>query len=238
MKIALIGYGKMGKTIERIATERGHQIVLKITSKNSADLNAVNLARVDVAIEFTNPESAFENVQKCLHNNVPVVCGSTGWNHQLKAAQDICVANNTALIQSSNFSIGVNVFFEINSQLAKVMNNYPAYDVRMLEVHHTQKKDAPSGTAITLAEKIIKQLSRKNNWSITQPFDNNTLSITAERIDEVPGTHSVTYSSTIDDIELKHTAHNRDGFALGAIVAAEFLKNKKGIFTMKEVLDL
>lgn len=238
MKIALVGYGKMGKTIERIALERGHEVVLRISSRNQSDLNKDNLVNADVVIEFTNPEAAFENVKKCLSAKVPTVCGSTGWNQQLQSAQDICLINNTALLQSSNFSIGVNVFFEINTILAKMMNHYPAYDVSMVEVHHTQKKDAPSGTAITLAEKILEQLERKNKWSLTQPFDKSTLSIKAERVDEVPGTHTVTYHSIIDDIAITHTAHNRDGFALGAVVAAEFLKDKKGIFTMKDVLAL
>lgn len=238
MKIALVGYGKMGKTIERIAIERGHEVVLRINSSNQGELNADNLAHADVVIEFTNPEAAFENVRKCLLAKTPVVCGSTGWNEKLAEAHKICLENNTAMLQSSNFSIGVNVFFEINALLANMMNQYSNYDVSIEETHHTHKKDAPSGTAITIAERILAQLERKKTWSITQPFAANELSIIAHRIDELPGTHLVKYSSAIDDIELIHTAHNRDGFALGSVVAAEFLMDKKGIFTMKDVLGL
>lgn len=238
MKIALVGYGKMGKTIERIAIDRGHEIVLRISSSNRNELDQEHLSQADVVIEFTNPEAAFENVQKCLSAGKPVVCGSTGWNDKLAEAQKICLDNNTALLQSSNFSIGVNVFFEINSILAKIMNVYPEYEVSIDETHHTHKKDAPSGTAITIAEKILENLDRKKLWVKTQPNDPQELSITAYRIDEVPGTHLVKYSSAIDDIELTHTAHNRDGFALGAVVAAEFLHGKKGIFEMKDVLGL
>lgn len=238
MKIALVGYGKMGKTIERIALERGHEVVLRISSSNQNDLNKDNLANADVVIEFTNPEAAFDNVRKCLMAGTPVVCGSTGWNEKLEEAYKICFENNTAMLQSSNFSIGVNVFFEINKLLAQIMNQYPNYEVSIEETHHTHKKDAPSGTAITIAERIMEQLDRKKTWSTTQPFAPNELSIVAHRIDEVPGTHNVKYSSDIDEIELIHTAHNRDGFALGAVVAAEFLQGKKGIFKMKDVLGL
>lgn len=238
MKIALIGYGKMGKTIERIAVQRGHEIVLRISSSNQDEFHAENLLKADVAIEFTNPEGAFENVQKCLQSGVPVVCGSTGWNDKLEEVYKICSENNTAMLQSSNFSIGVNVFFEINAILAKMMNQYPEYEVSMEETHHTHKKDSPSGTAITIAERILENLHRKKTWVNTQPNDTNELSIVAHRLDEVPGTHVVKYSSEIDDIELTHTAHNRDGFALGAVVAAEFIMDKKGIFNMKDVLGL
>jgi 4-hydroxy-tetrahydrodipicolinate reductase len=238
MKIALVGYGKMGKTIERIAVDRGHEVVLRITSSNLDDLNKDHLALADVVIEFTKPESAFDNVCKCLMVGTPVVCGTTGWNEKLEAAYGICLENNTAMLQSSNFSIGVTIFFEINRFLAQMMNHYPHYDVSIEETHHIHKKDAPSGTAITIAERILEQLDRKKTWSISQPFAPNELSILAHRIDEVPGTHLVKYSSAIDDIELTHTAHNRDGFALGALVAAEFLMGKKGVFTMKDVLGL
>ena len=238
MKIALIGYGKMGKTIERIAQERGHVIVLRISSSNQNDLIKENLIKADVAIEFTNPESAFENVQKSLQAGLPIVCGSTGWNDKLELARKTCIEHDAALLQSSNFSIGVNVFFEINALLAQMMNAYPEYEVSIEETHHTHKKDAPSGTAISIAERILENLNRKKIWVKTQPKEDNELSIIAHRIDEVPGTHSVKYSSAIDDIELIHTAHNRDGFALGAVVAAEFLAGKKGVFNMKDVLGL
>ena len=238
MKIALVGYGKMGKTIERIAIERGHEVVLKISSSNKNELTKEHLAMADVVIEFTNPEVALENVQQCLSAGIPVVCGSTGWNDQLDQAYKTCAENNTAMLQSSNFSIGVNVFFEINSLLAQMMNTLPEYEVSIEETHHTHKKDAPSGTAITIAEKILANLDRKKKWANTQPNGADDLSITAHRKDEVPGTHLVKYSSVIDDIELIHTAHNRDGFALGAVVSAEFILGKKGIFTMKDVLGL
>ena len=238
MKIALVGYGKMGKTIERVALERGHEVVLRVSSTNQNELYKEHLSKADVVIEFTNPEAAFENVQKCLSAGIPVVCGSTGWNGKLEEAYKICADNNTALLQSSNFSIGVNLFFEMNAMLAKMMNAHSQYEVSIEETHHTHKKDAPSGTAITIAEKIIENLHRKKIWVKTQPNDANELSILAHRIDEVPGTHLVKYSSAIDDIEMVHTAHNRDGFALGAVIAAEFLKGKKGNFSMKDVLAL
>lgn len=238
MKIALVGYGKMGKTIERIAIQRGHEVVLRISSSNQDELNKEQLSQADVVIEFTNPEAAYANVQKCLSTGIPVVCGSTGWNDKLEQAYKICAENNTALLQSSNFSIGVNLFFEVNAILAKMMNPYSEYEVSIEETHHTHKKDAPSGTAITIAERVIENLNRKKTWVNTQPNATNELSIVAHRIDEVPGTHMVKYSSAIDDIELVHTAHNRDGFALGAVVAAEFLLGKKGVFSMKDVLGL
>ncbi|MDI9320143.1 MAG: 4-hydroxy-tetrahydrodipicolinate reductase [Phycisphaerales bacterium] len=238
MRIALVGYGKMGKAIERIAVQRGHEIVLKISTANLGDLNFDNLKSADVAIEFTNPESAFENVATCLTAGMPVVCGSTGWNDKLECVQTICATQHAALLQASNFSIGANVFFEINAILAKMMNAYPEYEVGIEETHHTHKKDAPSGTAITLAERLLENINGKNIWVNAQPNHANELSILSHRIDQVPGTHVVKYSSPIDDIELIHTAHNRDGFALGAVVAAEFLKGKKGIYTMKDVLGL
>ena len=238
MRIALVGYGKMGKAIERIAVERGHEVVLKITTANQEDLNSTHLKLADVVIEFTNPEAAFQNVEKCLSAGLPVVCGSTGWNDKLELAYAICATHHAAMLQASNFSIGVNVFFEINAILAKMMNAYPEYEVVIEETHHTHKKDAPSGTAITLAERLLENIGRKNSWVNTQPNDVNELSILSHRIDEVPGTHLVKYSSAIDDIELVHTAHNRDGFALGAVVAAEFLKDKKGIYSMKDVLGI
>ena len=238
MNIALVGYGKMGKTIERIAIARGHQIVLRITRGNTQDFTTERIRAADVVIEFTSPEAAFDNVSLFLKAGVPVVCGSTGWQDQLAQAQAICIAQQTALLQSSNFSIGVNLFFELNAVLAQMMNAYPEYQLSIEETHHTHKKDAPSGTAITLAERIMEHLKRKKSWTLAQPIDAEQLSITAHRLDEVPGTHSVKYTSAIDDIELIHTAHNRDGFALGAVVAAEFLKSQKGVFTMKDVLGI
>lgn len=238
MKIALVGYGKMGKAIERIALERGHHILFRVDSKNRSILYGEQIKSADVVIEMTNPEAAFENVAACLKSGVPVVCGSTGWNDRLPEAKALAKQYNTAFLQTSNFSIGVNVFFSINAALAAIMDQYPQYEVSMEEVHHVHKKDKPSGTAITLAERIIEKLTRKKNWVESQPGIPDLLSIHPIRQEEAPGTHSVKYSSPIDDIELIHTAHNRDGFALGAVVAAEFLDGKTGIFGMNDVLGL
>jgi 4-hydroxy-tetrahydrodipicolinate reductase len=238
MKIALVGYGKMGKAIEQIALKRGHDVFLKISSSNQHEFTNENIANADVIIEFTGPESAFSNVEKGLSAGKPVVCGSTGWNEKLQIAKALCESNGTALLQASNFSIGVNVFFEINTMLAKMMNAYPEYEVSIEETHHTHKKDSPSGTAITIAERLLSNIENKNIWVNTQPNQSDELSIISHRVDEVPGTHLVKYSSEIDDIELIHTAHNRDGFALGAVVAAEFLIGRKGVYTMKDVLGL
>ncbi len=238
MKIALIGYGKMGKAIEAIALEKRHEIVLKIDLDNASDLNAENIAKADVAIEFTGPHSAFGNVMKCLELGIPLVCGSTGWLAQWDAVKASCEKNNGTLIYASNFSIGVNLFFELNTRLAKLMSGYPSYNVSMEEIHHTQKKDAPSGTAITLAEQVLDNIPGKKKW-VNHPSSNpGELEIISERIDPAPGTHKVKYHSAVDDIEIIHTAHNRTGFAGGAVLAAEFAINKKGIFGMKEVLGL
>ena len=236
MKIALLGYGKMGHTIERIALERNHQVVLKINDENLNDLTGENIRKADVAIEFTNPDSAVDNILFCLENNVPVVCGTTGWLKQLKFVEDKCKELNGAFLYASNYSVGVNIFFEINKKLAALMNAHLTYNVAIEETHHTHKKDAPSGTAITLAEQVIEALDKKNKWVNDRAEDAEQLSIISKRIDEVPGTHSVKYSSSIDDIEIIHTAHNRDGFAEGAVLAAEFIRGKKGIFSMKDVL--
>lgn len=238
MKIALIGYGKMGKAIEEIALQKGHDIVLKIDIQNSHDLTESNLKKADVAIEFTGPHSAFENVKKCIEWGVPVVSGSTGWLEQWNIIQTLCEEKNSTLIYSSNYSIGVNLFFELNKKLAKLMEPYESYDVAMNEIHHTEKKDAPSGTAISLAEQILGQIGRKKNWVNGTTAEPNELLIRSERIDPAPGTHTVTYSSPIDTIEITHTAHTRKGFASGAVLAAEFASQKKGIFTMKDVLGL
>jgi 4-hydroxy-tetrahydrodipicolinate reductase len=238
MNIALIGYGKMGKAIEAIALEKGHQIVLKIDVSNMDDFTEENIKKADVAIEFTGPHSAYENVKKCLLFGVPVVSGSTGWLEQWEEIATLCNQNKGCLIYSSNYSIGVNLFFELNKYLAKLMDPYASYDVSMTEIHHTEKKDAPSGTAISLAEQIISNIGRKNNWINDQEGTSKDLHIHSERIDPAPGTHSVKYSSAIDDIEIIHTAHTRIGFASGAVLAAEFANKKSGIFTMKDVLGL
>ncbi|HUP12387.1 MAG TPA: 4-hydroxy-tetrahydrodipicolinate reductase [Niastella sp.] len=238
MKIALIGYGKMGQAIEEIALSKGHEIVLKIDISNAHEFTKENVSRADVAIEFTGPHSAFSNVMKCLEFGVPVVCGSTGWLEKWDEAVNYCKAQHGTLVYASNYSIGVNLFFELNSFLARLMNKHPEYNVSMEEIHHTQKKDAPSGTAITLAEQVLQHLSAKKQWMNEASTDPEKLVIISERIDPAPGTHKVKYSSPIDDIEIIHTAHNRKGFAGGAVLAAEFTLGKKGIFGMKEVLGL
>jgi 4-hydroxy-tetrahydrodipicolinate reductase len=238
MKIALIGYGKMGHAIEEIALQRGHEIVLKVGIENVADNTIENIQQADVAIEFTGPEIAFDNVIKCLDAGVPVVSGSTGWLQRFEEAKAYCTEKNGALLYASNFSVGVNIFFAINKRLAELIAPHPEYNVSLTEIHHTQKKDAPSGTAITLAQGILRSLRQKKTW-VNHPTSNQEeLPIISERIDPAPGTHSITYTSDIDDIEIKHTAHNRKGFATGAVLAAEFLQNKKGIYSMSDVLGL
>jgi 4-hydroxy-tetrahydrodipicolinate reductase len=238
MKIALIGYGKMGKAIEEIAVSRGHEIVLKVGIENLEDNTIENIGRADVAIEFTGPDSAWDNVRRCMDARVPVVCGSTGWLQHLEEAKAYCTKSDTAFLYASNFSIGVNIFFAVNRQLAKLMSNQDGYEVDITEIHHTAKKDAPSGTAITLAEQILQDISAKKKW-VNQPTTNaSELSIISEREDPAPGTHTIRYHSDIDDIEITHTAHNRKGFAGGAVQAAEFISNKKGVFHMNDVLGI
>ncbi|MFN5937442.1 MAG: 4-hydroxy-tetrahydrodipicolinate reductase [Sphingobacteriales bacterium] len=238
MNIALIGYGKMGKIIEQIAIERGHSVNLKIDLHNVNEFTPENLRKSDVAIEFTGPHSAYENLMKCLEAGIPVVCGSTGWLEQYDAVADFCKKKDGALLYASNFSVGVNLFFELNRVLAEMMATQDNYDVSITEIHHTQKKDAPSGTAITLAEQILQQIKRKSNWVNEKPSSSTELFIESIREDPAPGTHSVVYQSSIDDIEIKHTAHNRNGFATGAVMAAEFIFGKRGIFSMKDVLSI
>ena len=236
MKIALIGYGKMGQAIEEIALQKGHDIVLRIGIENLDDFTDEAVKLADVAIEFTGPHSAAENVKKCLAAGVPVVCGSTGWLHQYNDITGFCAVRDGAFLYASNFSIGVNIFFELNTYLAKLMAGHPDYDVALEEIHHTQKRDAPSGTAITLAEQVLQHITYKKQW-VNHIADNpQELEIISERIDPAPGTHKIKYTSAIDDIEIIHTAHNRKGFAGGAVLAAEFLQGKKGVFGMKEVL--
>lgn len=238
MNIALIGYGKMGKAIEEIAVQNGHEIVLKISIENTEDMTTENLQKADVAIEFTGPESAAGNLKKCFDTGIPVVCGSTGWLDQWEEVRNICLSKDGSLVYASNYSIGVNLFFELNSYLSKLMKEYETYDVIMEEIHHTQKKDAPSGTAITLAEQILQDIKRKKSWVNHHSVNKEELEIISKRIDPAAGTHKIKYTSSIDDIEIIHTAHSRTGFAGGAVKAAEFLKGKKGIFTMKDVLGL
>jgi len=233
MKIALLGYGKMGKVIERIALERGHEIVLKKDEFNTYD----GLSSADVAIDFSVPSAAVSNISSCFNNNVPVVSGTTGWLEHFDEMIALCNEKQGGFISSSNFSLGVNIFFELNEYLAKIMSQFDSYKVSMEEIHHTQKLDAPSGTAISLAKGVIEN-SNYANWTLDEAKNNNEIHIEAKRIGDVPGTHTVTYDSIVDSIELKHTAHNREGFALGAVIAAEWLVGKTGIYSMKDVLNL
>jgi len=238
LNIALIGYGKMGKAIETIAVQRGHTIGLKIDINSTEEFTKENLQQCDVAIEFTSPHSAVENILACLDAGIPIVSGSTGWLTRWNEVKDRCTELNGALTYASNYSVGVNIFFEVNKLLARLMDQQTDYEVSMEEIHHTEKKDAPSGTAITLAEQILENLGRKKEWINHGSINPHDLSIISERIDPAPGTHKIKYSSAVDDIEIIHTAHNRQGFATGAVLAAEFIKGKKGIFSMKEVLGL
>jgi 4-hydroxy-tetrahydrodipicolinate reductase len=236
MKIALVGYGKMGQLIDKIAQQRGHEVILRIHIDNRNEFTRENLQEADVAIEFTGPGIAFDNVRQCLEWGVPVVSGSTGWNDKLDDARRICEEKGGTFLHASNFSIGVNIFFEVNKQLARLMEAQPQYDVELKEIHHTAKLDAPSGTAVTLAEQILAALGRKEQWVKESGKGASDLVIRSERTDPAPGTHHVKYSSPIDDIEIIHKAHSREGFAAGAVTAAEFIAGKKGIFTMKDVL--
>ncbi len=232
MKIALLGYGKMGKTIEKIAIQRGHTIALKVDKEDTT----YDLSDIDVAIDFSIPSAAVNNITNCFNAGVPVISGTTGWLEYYEMIVNVCKEKKGSFIYASNYSLGVNLFFELNKKLAKMMAPLEGYDITMEEIHHTEKLDAPSGTAITLAEGVIENTDKKN-WKLGEG-DHNTIPITAKRIDKVPGTHTVTYSSKVDDIEIKHTAHNRDGFALGAVVAAEWISDKTGVFGMKDVLGL
>jgi 4-hydroxy-tetrahydrodipicolinate reductase len=236
MKIALIGYGKMGQLIDSIAQQKGHEVILRIHIDNRDEFTKDNLRGADVAIEFTGPHSAFDNVRQCLEWGVPIVSGSTGWNDKLEEAGRICTEQGGSFLHASNFSIGVNIFFEVNKQLARLMEAQPQYDVELKEIHHTAKLDAPSGTAVTLAEQVLAALGRKDQWVKESGKGPSDLVIRSERTDPAPGTHHVKYSSPIDDIEIIHTAHSREGFAAGAVTAAEFIHDKKGVFTMKDVL--
>lgn len=238
MNIALIGYGKMGKAIEEIAVQRGHTIVLTIDENNLVDFRAEKIATADVAIEFTGPHTALDNIKKAIGFAIPLVCGSTGWTERMDEVKQLVQEKKGTFLYASNFSIGVNIFFEVNKKLATLMAPHQEYEVILEEVHHTQKKDAPSGTAITLAEQVLHEIKRKKRW-VNELSDNpEDLEIISQREDPAPGTHHVKYSSAVDDIEIIHTAHNRKGFAAGAVLAAEFIKDKKGIFHMKDVLGL
>ncbi len=231
MKIALLGYGKMGKTIEKIAIERGHTISHKITR----GIENEDLSKADVAIDFSVPKAAFTNIENCIKAKLPVVSGTTGWLDNYESAVKMCESENSAFLYASNFSIGVNLFFELNQKLAKLMDPFQNYSVDIEEIHHLQKLDSPSGTAISLAQQIIAN-SRKTGWQLDHA-EENEIPIIAKREDNVPGTHTVSYKSEIDTIEIKHTAHSREGFALGAVIAAEWIRDKKGVFSMKDVLQ-
>ena len=238
MKIALIGYGKMGKAIEAIALERGHETALIIDADNADSLTADNIKKADVAIEFTGPHTAFENLTKLIRFGIPVVSGSTGWLNRMPELLSEINQHEGTFLYASNFSIGVNLFFELNKKLAALMHSHKEYTVSLEETHDIDKKDAPSGTAITLAEQVMTVYPEKKKWVNDGIPAMEELLITSKRIDPAPGTHTITYSSDIDDIAITHTAHNRKGFALGAVLAAEFIKDKKGVFAMKDVLDL
>ena len=232
MKIALLGYGRMGKSIEAIAINRNHTISLKITDTN---LDYI-FSNTDVAIDFSIPSAAVTNIKKALDAGVPVISGTTGWLSQYDEVLEYCKEKNGTFLYASNFSLGVNIFFEINERLSQLMSGFPEYSTEIEEIHHTQKLDAPSGTAITLAEQIIKHTDY-TNWTLDEPMSKE-IYIEAKRIENVPGTHEVTYNSEIDSISIKHTAHSRQGFAMGAVIAAEWIKDKKGIFSMKDVLNI
>lgn len=238
MNIALVGYGQMGKEIEKIAQSRGHNVVLVIDMNNNNDLNKDNLLKVDVAIEFSRPESAVENYKRCFENNVPVVSGTTGWLDKLADVIDFCEKNNSGFFYASNFSLGVNLFFELNKKLAQLMNPFNDYDIKMNEIHHTRKLDAPSGTAITLAEGVMKNVDNISKWENSEKVEEGVLPIISYREGDVPGTHEVIYDSEIDKISIKHEAKSRKGFALGAVLAAEFMNGKSGFFGMDDLLKI
>lgn len=234
MKILLLGYGKMGKVIERIALDRGHQIVGKITSANWDDIYTI---KADVAIEFSQPEAAYKNIHYCIENNIPVICGTTGWLDRKPEIEKLTAICNGTFFYASNFSIGVNIFFRLNEYLAKMIQAFPYYEVGIDEIHHTEKKDAPSGTAISLAEGIIKNLSTKKRWVNSETNHSEELPISSFRIDQVPGTHLVKYGSEIDDIEIRHIAHSREGFAKGAVMVAEWIPSQRGVLSMNDFLQ-
>lgn len=243
MKIALLGYGKMGRIIEEIAISRGHSMVLKVGGDHPKTVTDSQLQQADVAIEFTRPDAVIPNMRRCFECGVPVVVGTTGWYDNLPGLMKECESKNGTLFHASNFSIGVNLFFQLNERLAELMNGFPEYDVMMEEIHHVHKLDAPSGTALTLANGLLSKMERKQNWALyhnTAPeqVSETELPIVSIREGEVPGTHMVTYVSEVDSIEITHEAYNRKGFALGAVVAAEWCHTKKGVFTMRDLLKL
>jgi 4-hydroxy-tetrahydrodipicolinate reductase len=237
MRISLLGYGKMGREIEAIASERGHHLPFKINSSNTEDRDSLSAENTDVVIEFSRPESAVENISACLKKGLPIVVGTTGWYEQYEQMKKLCRENNTALLAGTNFSVGVNILFQLNKQLAKMMDKQESYSAEVEEIHHTQKLDSPSGTAITLAEGILENHHAYESWVNEKTDKAKVLPIHSIRTEGVPGTHEISYRSAIDDISIRHVAHNRKGFALGAVLAAEYITGKSGVFTMSDVLD-
>ena len=239
MNILLLGYGKMGQLIGQLSESRGHSIAGKINIDNRVDLDSLDSSTIDVAIEFSQPEAAVENIKWAIEQGIPVISGTTGWLDQKPEIEQLTIAKNGAFFYASNYSIGVNIFFKVNEFLAKLMNETSGYKSSIEEIHHTAKLDAPSGTAITLAEGIIKNIQGLNQWKMSEDMTENkhTLPITSKRIDPAPGTHIIRYSSEIDDIEITHTAHSRQGFALGAILVAEWIQGKKGVLSMDDFLS-
>jgi len=238
MKIAIIGYGKMGKMIEETAVEKGYTTGLIIDVDNLEDLTIQNLMGHDVAIEFTAPDAAYKNILTCFDANIPVVSGTTGWLEKFDQVKERCLKENQALVYASNFSIGVNIMFALNHHLARIMNNYPGYNPRLEEIHHTRKLDAPSGTAITLATILLEEIPRFEKWKLTDQPDGKTIPVKAVRADNIPGIHEVIYESDFDTLSIRHSAKSRKGFAIGALLAAEFIKEKKGLFSMNDILGL
>lgn len=236
MKIGLIGYGKMGREIESVAQSRGHEVILKITNHNRLTITDADLKQCEVLIDFSTPNAVLGNIHRVLMLGIPLVVGTTGWHDSVKAVETLCLDKGGSLVYGSNFSVGVNMFFALNKYLANMMEQFPEYDPSVHEIHHTQKLDSPSGTAITLASDIIQKLSRKSTWS-EKSGDDSSLVITSDRIENVPGTHVITYVSEIDSIEIKHIAHNRKGFALGAVLAAEWIIDKKGLYDVKQMFN-
>lgn len=238
MKIALLGYGKMGREIEKAAIERNHEIVLRIDINNQHEFTLENLRKADLAIDFSTPDSAFSNIMKCLEAGIPIVCGTTGWMDRMEEVKRECEKRNGTFFYASNFSLGVNIFFAVNRYLAKLLNNFPGYNVGIKEIHHIHKLDSPSGTAISLANDIIREYAGKTRWELNGESDSNTLNITSVREGEVPGTHIITWDSEVDRIEITHESKSRKGLALGTVLAAEFVKDKKGVFSMKDMLNI
>lgn len=236
MKILILGYGKMGKAIEEIAEDRGHIIAHKININNTQALKFIDSSEIDVAIEFSQPDAAFGNIKYCLNNNIPVVCGTTGWLDRKSEIDELCRQNDGAFFYTSNFSLGVNLFLKLNEILANMMEQHPGYKTELTEIHHTEKLDSPSGTAINLAEGLINNLSSKTRWVNEPSDDDSVVPIISKREPNVPGTHIIKYFADVDEIEIKHTAKSRTGFALGAVLVAEWILNKKGVLSMKEFM--